>query len=182
MNIIAISGSLRKKSFNTALLRAAQNAAPNDVTIEMVEINEIPLYNGDDEEANGVPQIVQTIKDKIVAADGMIISTPEYNHGIPGVLKNTIDWLSRPGADVPRMFGDKPLAIMGAAPGGFGTVYSQTMWLPILHQLKFNLYARKQLYVSSAHTKFEDGVLTDEKSKETLADFIDDFVAFIQSA
>lgn len=181
MNIIAISGSLRKNSFNSALLRAAQSVAPDGVKIEIMDINEIPLYNGDDEEANGVPPVVETIKDKIAAADGLLISTPEYNHGIPGVLKNTIDWLSRPGTDIPRVFGDKPLAIMGASPSGFGTVYSQTMWLPIIHQLKPKLYARKQILVSAAHTKIADGVLTDDDTKKMLADFIVDYIAFIKS-
>src|SRR5271170_2286003 len=120
--LLGISGSLRERSFNTALLRAAQSLAGSEVTFDMVTLHGIPLYDGDVEQREGIPPAVSDLKARIMASDGLILATPEYNNGIPGVFKNAIDWLSRPVADIPRVFGAKPVALIGASGGPFGTV------------------------------------------------------------
>src|SRR4029077_13766001 len=128
--IIGISGSLRRASFNTGLLRAAAGLMPADAQLTIATLHGIPLYDGDVETAEGVPQAAQALKEAIISADGVLLSTPEYNNSIPGVFKNGIDWLSRPPADIAKVFGSKPFAVIGASPGGFGTILSQTAWLP----------------------------------------------------
>ena len=133
--IIGLCGSLRHGSFNRMLLRAAVDVAPPGTTITQESIREIPLYDGDVEEEQGVPPAVQRLKNRIAEADGLLIVTPEYNASMPGVLKNTIDWLSRPAADIPRVFRGRPVAIMGATPGPGGTALSQAAWLPVVRQL-----------------------------------------------
>ena len=120
ITILGIAGSLRQNSFNAALLRAAAAAAPAGCTVDIASIRDIPLYDGDAEAAAGVPDVVETLKDRVAAADGLLLVTPEYNNSIPGVFKNAIDWLSRPPQDIPRVFGGRPVALMGATPGGMG--------------------------------------------------------------
>ena len=120
--IIGISGSLRAKSLNAALLRVAGGFAPAGTKIEIESIKGIPLYDGDVEASSGLPAAVAALKDKIAAADGLLLVTPEYNNSIPGVFKNAIDWLSRPDSDIKRVFGGKPVGLIGASPGRFGTL------------------------------------------------------------
>src|SRR5690349_13122889 len=107
-HVIGISGSLRAKSFNSSLLRAAAALAPQELAIEIAPIDSIPLYNGDVEERT-FPQAVTDLKHRISQADGLLFATPEYNNSIPGVLKNVVDWLSRPPADVPKVFIGRPV-------------------------------------------------------------------------
>ena len=133
--LIGISGSLRRGSFNTALLRAAAEFVPDGAELTVETIHGIPLYDADVETADGIPERVAALKEAIVAADGMLLATPEYNNSMPGTFKNAIDWLSRPPADIGRVFGGKPVAVLGASPGGFGTVLSQNAWLPVLRTL-----------------------------------------------
>lgn len=133
--IVGISGSLRRQSFNTALLRHAAGLMPADSTLHVRTLHGIPLFNADDEAASGIPPVVAELKEAIAAADGVILATPEYNNSIPGVFKNGIDWLSRPPSDIKRVFGGKPIAIMGASAGAFGTVLSQAAWLPVMRTL-----------------------------------------------
>ncbi|MBV9220519.1 MAG: NAD(P)H-dependent oxidoreductase, partial [Methylobacteriaceae bacterium] len=113
--LIGLSGSLRQGSFNSALLRAAAGVLPEDTELALATIRGIPLYDGD-VEAKGIPEPVKALKEAIVAADGLLLATPEYNNSIPGVFKNAIDWLSRPSADIKRIFAGKPVALMGASP------------------------------------------------------------------
>ena len=106
--ILGISGSLRAGSFNTALLRAAQELAVPGVALELATLHGIPLYDGDLEAREGLPPAVQALKARVLASDALLLATPEYNNGIPGVFKNAIDWLSRPAAEIPAVFGGRP--------------------------------------------------------------------------
>lgn len=178
--IIAISGSLRKGSFNTALLHAAKELMPAGVELQIASIEGIPLFN-EDVEKLGAPAVVNTLKDQFAAADGILISTPEYNNSIPGVLKNAIDWISRPGADMAKVFHGKPFALMGASPSGFGTLNAQTAWLPIIRYFKLRPCFANAIYVSAAHEKFDANLkLTDEMTLTNLKKFLNDYAVFIQ--
>lgn len=117
ITIIGIAGSVRRASLNAALLRVAAAECPPEASMRIESIADIPLYNGDDEAAHGIPAPVAHLKDAIAAADGLLLVTPEYNNSLPGVAKNAIDWLSRPAADIARVFGGKPVAIAGVSPG-----------------------------------------------------------------
>jgi NAD(P)H-dependent FMN reductase len=181
-HIVGISGSLRAGSFNSALLRAAAQAAPPGTTVEIGAIKGIPLYDGDLEAADGVPHAAELLKRRIVAADGLLLVTPEYNNSIPGVFKNAIDWLSRPPADIPRVFGGRPVALLGASPGRFGTVLSQAAWLPVLKTLGAELWSGRRLFVSKAREVFDaGGNLVDEQVREQLQGFMQGFVEFVAS-
>lgn len=177
--ILGISGSLRKASFNTALLHAAQGLAGDGVELEVVTLHGIPLYDGDLEAASGVPAAVTALREKIVAADGVIIATPEYNGSVPGVLKNAIDWLSRPPSEIGRTFANKPYAVLGASMSGFGTILAQNAWLGVLRHLGARQWTGGRLMVSRAQQSFDaDGKLTDETIANQLAGFVRDFAAF----
>jgi NAD(P)H-dependent FMN reductase len=182
VKLVAISGSLRKESFNTALLRAASTLVPAGATLEVRTLHGIPLYDGDEEAAHGSPPVVLALKEEIAAADGLILATPEYNHSIPGVFKNAIDWLSRPGKDVARVFGGKPVALLGASPGGFGTVRAQNAWLPVLRALSTQPWNGAELLVSRASRAFdESGDLVEEPTRVALAKYLAGFVAFVET-
>ena len=180
--ILGISGSLRGRSFNTALLRAAQATAGADVKLEVITLHGIPLYDGDVEQRDGLPASVSELKERVVASDGVLLCTPEYNNGIPGVFKNAIDWLSRPADDIPRVFGDRPFAVIGASPSGFGTILAQNAWLPVLRTLKVRYWSGGRLQVSRAHTLMDaDGELADEATRKQLGEFVRGFAGFIES-
>jgi chromate reductase, NAD(P)H dehydrogenase (quinone) len=180
--LIGISGSLRRGSFNTALLRAATEVVPRDAELAMETLHGIPLYDGDIETTEEIPERVMALKEAIVAADGLLLVTPEYNNSIPGVFKNAIDWLSRPASDIPRVFGDKPVATIGASPGGFGTILSQNAWLPVLRTLETRPWFGGRLLVSRAGTVFDEGgQIVNDATKEQLRHFIEGFVAFVRS-
>jgi chromate reductase len=176
--IVGISGSLRKGSFNTSLLKEAARVAPDGVEIDVESIRGIPLYDADVEAAEGIPPRVQELKDAVAAADGLLIVTPEYNNSIPGVFKNAIDWMSRPPADIQKVFGNKPVALIGASPGGFGTILSQEAWLPVLRTLGTKPWFGANLYVSRAGNVFDaEGTMTDETMKDMLRKFLAGFAA-----
>lgn len=180
--LIGLSGSLRQGSFNSALLRAAQASMPEGSELTIGSIRGIPLYDGDVEAKEGIPAPVTALKDAIAAADGLLLVTPEYNNSIPGVFKNAIDWLSRPPADIKRVFTGKPIALMGASPGGFGTILSQNAWLPVLRTLGAEFWPEGRLLVSRAQSVFsEDGTLADPKIKDQLRHFVEGFVVFVQA-
>jgi NAD(P)H-dependent FMN reductase len=181
--LVGISGSLRRGSYNTALLRAAVGLMPEGAELAAHTIHGIPLYDGDAEASSGVPQLVTVLKDAIVAADGLLLVTPEYNNSMPGAFKNAIDWLSRPPADIPRVFSEKPVALIGASPGGFGTILSQAAWLPVLRTLGVTFWSEGRLLVSRAGSVFDQtGALTDAKIKEQLAAFLRGFVVFARAS
>ncbi|QIL20740.1 NADPH-dependent FMN reductase [Thermomonas sp. HDW16] len=179
--ILGISGSLRAGSFNTALLRAAQQVAGDDIDLEIATLHGIPLYDGDAEARDGEPDAVAALKRKVMAADGVLLSTPEYNNGMPGVFKNGIDWLSRssPVGNIPSVFGGRPFALIGASPGGFGTILAQNHWLPVLKTLGVQLWAGNRLMVSRAGGVFDtNGELVDTRVRDQLADFLQGFAGF----
>lgn len=176
--LIGISGSLRQRSFNTALLRAANALLPGETSLQISTLHGIPLYDGDLESAAGVPGSVAMLKEAVVAADGVLLATPEYNNGIPGVFKNAIDWLSRPAADIPRVFGGKVIALMGTSPGAFGTVLSQAAWLPVLRTLGTSPWFGGRLMLSHANDVFDAALAikdaaVQERVRRFLAGFVD---------
>ncbi|MFC0201661.1 NADPH-dependent FMN reductase [Paracoccus rhizosphaerae] len=174
--ILGLSGSLRRTSFNSGLLRAAQQVAPDGVTLSIGSIREIPLYDGDLETAEGIPAAVRSLVDQLAAADGLLLVTPEYNNGVPGVLKNAIDWMSR--GDGLKVFKGKPVAVIGASPGNFGTAHAQSHWLPVLRMLNTRPWFEGRLMVSRAGDLFDErGELTDERTRQKLADFVAGFTA-----
>jgi chromate reductase len=165
MNVMGISGSLRRKSFNTAALRAARELAPDGMHIEIFDIAPIPLYNEDVRE-KGYPAPVESFRSAIKAADALLIVTPEYNYSIPGVLKNAIDWASRP-PDQP--FDGKPIAIFGASPGMLGSARAQYHLRQVFVSLNGLLLNRPEIMIGDASKKFdESGKLIDEKTRELI--------------
>ena len=166
MKVLAFSGSLREGSFNSGLVRAAVELAPAGVVIEQADISAVPLYNGD-EDGDSKPAAVDHLAQQVIKADALLFATPEYNYSIPGVLKNTIDWLSRvPGS----IFAGKPAAIMGASMGGMGTSRSQYHLRQVLVFLDVHPLNKPEVFVSAAHQKCdENGNLTDEKTREMIA-------------
>jgi chromate reductase, NAD(P)H dehydrogenase (quinone) len=181
IKILGISGSLRRGSFNTALLRAAGEQRPPDVELTVATLHGIPLYDGD-VEAQGIPPAVKDLKEAIIQSNGLLLCTPEYNNSIPGVFKNAIDWLSRPPAEIPKVFGAKRVAIMGASIGPFGTLLSQNGWLPVLKVLGTRPWFGGRLVVSHANNVFDaNGALTDEKVKGDVQKFLNGFVEYVRS-
>ena len=181
VKILGISGSLRKASLNTRLLHVAQELMPEGATLDVATLHGIPLYDGDVEEAEGIPAPVEALKAAIRDADGVLLVTPEYNNGIPGVFKNAIDWVSRPPKDSPGIFRGRPFALIGASPGGFGTILSQNGWLPVLRTLETRFWAEGRFMLSRAHQAFDaDGKLTDEQTREMLRKFLSGYAAFVK--
>lgn len=178
--IIGISGSLRKGSYNAGLLRAAVETAPKGCTMDVASIRGIPLYDGDVEENEGIPEVVEEIKGRIEKADALLLVTPEYNNSIPGAFKNAIDWLSRPPQDRARVFGGKPVGLMGASLGSFGTINAQTAWLPVFRVINMRVWFGKQLYVGGAVNLFdESGNLVDENTKKRVASYMFAFAEYV---
>jgi chromate reductase, NAD(P)H dehydrogenase (quinone) len=182
VSLVGVSGSLRRGSYNSALLRAAAAMMPAGSELRIESIAGIPLYDWDVETDRGIPETVARLKEVIAAADGLLLVTPEYNNSLPGVTKNAIDWLSRPLADIPRVFGGKPVALAGASPGGFGTILSQNAWLPVFRTLGADLWSGERLLVSRAGGVFgAEGELVDERVRDNLRGFIEEFVAYVDA-
>lgn len=172
--ILGLSGSLRRASLNTGLLRAAVEVAPPGVTLDPGEIRDIPLYDGDREAAEGIPAAVSALTERLAAADGLLLVSPEYNGGVPGVLKNALDWMSRgPGLAVLR---GKPVAVIGASPGAFGATHAQLHWLPVLRALAMRPWFEGRLTVARAGDLFDEaGRLTDAGTRARLEAFVAGF-------
>jgi chromate reductase len=177
MKIIGISGSLRKASYNTSLLRALISLQPPAMEIEPIRLNGIPVYDGDDEKATGKPAAILDLDQKIRAADGVIIITPEYNFSIPGGLKNALDWLSR---------GKSPLkwkrtGIMGASDGPIGTARSQYHLRQTLQAQEAIIMPRPEIFVGNASKKFDaEGKLIDDDTAERLKKWLAAFADWVE--
>lgn len=183
IRLVGFSGSLRKGSYNRMLLEAAARVVPPHAELEIFPIDAIPLYDADIENSTGVPPAVAALKEGIREADGLVIATPEYNNSIPGVAKNVVDWLSRPPSDVPRVLRGKPVALLGATPGGGGTMLSQAAWLPVLRTLRMRLWTGGgPFYVSQASRAFDADGLTDPDIEKRLEDYVGAFVAELRRA
>ena len=173
MHVLALLGSLRKGSYNRMTLNAAIELAPPGVTFEIADLSEIPPYNQDVEDA-GVPATVQKLKDQIAKADAVLFATPEYNYSMPGVLKNAIDWASRPPKDNP--FNGKPCAIISASTGLFGGARAQYHLRQSCVFVNLLTMNRPEVMVTKAQEKFdENGVLKDEATKKVISAFMKSF-------
>lgn len=169
IHVLGFSGSLRKGSYNTGLLRAATEMLPDGMTLEIFDLIDIPLYNGD-VEAAGMPEAVQRFRGRIAAADALLIACPEYNHSLTGVLKNAIDWGSRP-PDQP--LSGKPVALMGGG-GGFGTVRAQVHLRYLLTNLNMLQLNKPDVLVARIHERFDEaGNLTDEATRDKIRNMLE---------
>ena len=176
VTVLGISGSLRQKSFNAGLLQAAAEAMPKEVTFVTGTIAGVPLYNADEEAEAGAPDAVKTLRRQLEDADGLLLATPEYNNGIPGVFKNAIDWMAS--GQAADLFVGKPVAVIGASPMAHGTMLAQDSWAPVLRALRTRPWFEGRLMVGRARTLFdEDGTLTHEEMRSRLHAFVRGFVA-----
>ena len=172
--MIGLGGSLRRGSLNRTLLEEAGKALPEGWEWAIADYRPFPLYDAD-LDAQGTPEAVAVCKEQLAGADALLLVSPEYNNGVPGVLKNAIDWLSRPPKDSRRVFGDLPVAVAGVSAGGFGTMLAQEAWLPTLKTLGMRIYAGGTLYVSRGNDVISDGRVTDEETRERLRKFVEGF-------
>jgi len=177
ISVLGVAGSLRQGSFNRALLRAAQAAAPEGLRLEIFDLAAVPLYNGD-VEAAGDPAGVAAFKAAIRAADGVLMVTPEYNHGVPGVMKNAVDWASRPPQDA--ALARKPVGIIGASPGQTGSARGQSQLRQAFEFTNSYCMPQPELLVFKAHEKFDaQGRLTDQATAQYLARYLEAFKAWV---
>jgi chromate reductase len=171
IDVVGIVGSLRRESYNRKLLRTAQLVAPADMVIEEVSLGGIPLYNQDEEEPQ--PEAVRRLKERLRAADAVLIATPEYNYSIPGVLKNALDWLTRPLAENP--LDSKPVAIIGATTGNFGTVRAQLHLRQVLAYMNADVVLKPEVLVARVKEKVApDGTIADEVARELLRQLLEE--------
>jgi chromate reductase, NAD(P)H dehydrogenase (quinone) len=179
-HILALGGSLRRASKNRALLDQSAALTPAETELDLSQlrvIGSLPLFDQDILDREGFPPGVAELKDALRAADGLLIATPEYNWGIPGFLKNAIDWASRPASDIPSVFGDLPVALIGAG-GGAGTRFAQNAWLSVFRFLKMRPWFGQSLYIDRAHERFDgQGRLTDQATREQLEAVLAGFAA-----
>lgn len=173
LTILGIAGSLRAGSFNRALLDTAGDLLPDDVSLDIFDLAPLPMFNAD-VEAEGDPPAVTDLKERIGAADGVLIATPEYMHGVPGVLKNALDWASRPPGRSPMK--GKPTAMIGASPSPIGTARAHQNLRQILTYLEADMITKPEVLVSFAKDRFEDGELVDEDGRKFLGQLLDRFV------
>lgn len=177
MKIVAIAGSISKNSYNKKLVSFIKRRYKDKVDIEIIDIGDIPMYNEDRE--MDPPKVIKDIRKKILASDGILISTPEYNHSIPGVLKNTLDWLSR----VERVMLNKPGMIVGASMGVFGTVKAQIHLRQILNSGGISVLTLpgNEVFIGSIQDKMDEkGNITDELTIKFLDNTMDEFIKWVE--
>lgn len=178
LQVLGVAGSLRQGSYNRALLRAAQGLSPDGMTVQIFDLAAVPLYNGD-VEAEGDPDGVTAFKDAIRRADAVLMATPEYNHGVPGVMKNAVDWASRPPRDA--ALNGKPVGIIGASPGITGTARGQSQLREAFGFTNSYAMPQPELLVFRAHEKFDaEGRLTDEATAKYLRRYLEAFETWIR--
>jgi len=177
IELLGISGSLRKGSLNSALLRAAADLVPDGVSLTIADIGDVPLYNADLDTDDG-PTAVARLKRQIDEADGLLLATPEYNYGVSGVLKNAIDWASRPAYR--SVLAGKPVAIIGAAAGGTGTARAQGQLKQVLLGTLSEVFPYPEVLVGTAHQRFDDGTLSDDDTRSALEKMLERYAEWIR--
>jgi len=178
LRVVGIAGSLRRASYNRALLCAAQQLTPPSLRIEIEELDDLPVFNADLDGASP-PEAVARLRQAVRAADGLLLVTPEYNHGVPGVLKNAIDWLSQPLRE--SALDGKPTALMGASTGLAGTARGQTQLRQAFVLTNTPAMLRPEVLVGRAQDKFDTtGRLTDEATRRFVASFLEQFAVWIR--
>jgi chromate reductase len=178
LHILGILGSLRRASYNRGLLHAAQEVAPPDVYVTLLELGDIPLYN-EDVRVQDEPVSVQRLKEAIRQADAVLIVSPEYNYSVPGVLKNALDWVSRPPTTCP--LGHKPMSIMGASSGRIATARGQQHLRQVLLSVEAYVLPKPEVMIGNAADHFDDqGNLTDAKLKELVREHLAALVDWTQ--
>jgi NAD(P)H-dependent FMN reductase len=178
--IIGLVGSLRRESFNRKLMQACARMLDARFELRVEGIEGIPLYDGDVEASIGVPQRARDLKDAIASSTALLIASPEYNNSIPGPLKNALDWLTRPPADIPRVFEGRVVGVIGASPGRFGTLSAQHAWSPVLRTLGTEPYFGEKLMIGNAGTVFApDGSFADDATRDRVQQYLDGFARFV---
>jgi chromate reductase len=178
LQLLAIPGSLRKASFNRRALVALTHLLPDGVEARIITLEGIPFYDAD---LPDVPEAVQAFKDQVQKSDGVVIATPEFNYGIPGVLKNALDWASRPAYQ--SVFSGKPVAVLGAAPSPVGTARAQGQLKQVLLGMVADVFPYPEVAIGSAAERLgEDGAILDERTKKQLGDFVHAYVARLRRA
>jgi chromate reductase, NAD(P)H dehydrogenase (quinone) len=171
IHVLGFAGSLRRNSYNRGLTRAARELAPEGMQVEVFELDDIPLYNADVEK-EGYPDPVRAFHEALNRADALLIATPEYQHGVPGVLKNAIDWASRPPGEAPIL--RTPVAIMGATPGLWGTARAQTQLRQAMVYNGCPMVLKPEVLVSKAGERFDDeGRLTHEATRDFIGQLLE---------
>ena len=177
-HIVGVAGSLRQGSYNLALLRALQQLAPVTIQIRIHDLAAIPLFSEDVERAE-IPSAVARLREAVAEADGFLVATPEYNHGVPGVMKNAFDWLSRPPGK--SVLNGKPSGIVGASPGITGTARAQSQLRQSFVFTNTPVLLQPEVLVGRAHEKFDaGGRLTDETTRKFLVLFLEEFASWIE--
>lgn len=178
IKILGFAGSLRKNSYNRGLLRAALELAPPHCSLEIFDLEGIPLFNEDQE--SPLPEAVARLKEKVRSADAVLIATPEYNYSMSGVLKNALDWGSRPYGD--SAWDNKPVAIMGASLGIQGTSRAQYQLRQVFVYLNMHPVNKPELMIASAHERFDkQGNVTDPKTRQKIADLLNALITFAKN-
>ena len=177
VKVLGIPGSLREHSFNRALIRAAVEYAPTGVEVEMFLLHDIPLYNAD-VEAQGDPEAVQALKQAIRDADGLLFSTPQYNGSVSGVLKNAIDWASRPAFQ--SVLHGKPAAIIGATPGRSATERAREDLARLLAATRSEVMATPTLGLANSDDVIDDGELHSDEVRQQIRELLSDFAVFVR--
>lgn len=176
IKIIAFSGSLRKNSFNTQALYAAEKLLPANVEMQIFELEGIPLFNSDDLEKN-IPYSVSKLQENITAAQGVMIASPEYNFSVTGVLKNTLDWISK---TKPQPLKGKPVAILSATTGPLGGARSQYDLRKILGSMEAMVMQKPEIFIGNSATRFKDGLIVDEITTKLIEEYLTSFKNWIQ--
>lgn len=177
LEVLGISGSLRRDSFNTELIRVAAEEAPPDMTIALADISDLPIYNADLERESGFPEPVERLRDEMARADGLLFATPEYNYSVPGALKNAIDWASRR----PSPMDLKPAAILGAG-GRSGTARAQRHLRDILEHNQLQVVSEPEVLLAGARSLFAGGTLQDTMARKEIRRLLESLLETIEQA